>query len=395
MALPRTVTPLDAYTTLVNDLPQWISDVEALRRHTSTKHAEFVAEYTRLLSNARPRRKKTASVSSLRSGDHDEEANPPNVDTTPLDPTSTPAADLVEISPFEAGNKYLYAQVRRRRKPGSSVRSGASGPQRFRTKQMVVIYYDSHVQEQLEALVRKLGAIRNDLRRAKQTTILNRGLYLPQLRRKYDVNVPSSASFEARPFRTTRSMTQKPPADAPAATLPHYEAHSDATFLAVDRDLETAQNLCETAAHQFLRDGDCKVELEDSLKRLESVLGISKEVKAQLEVEKQEAEANAKERAAARGEDVSTDDGELTGWDIMAHNSKSSSNQVLHGTVEGKIIPTLGENNTSQFTSQPPHQPMMMGLGTAEIEVDDESDMSDIEIDIKQFRMARAAGLRI
>ena len=401
MSTPRTVCPLDTYSNLLTSIPQWTTDLTSLREHVIVKHAEFVAEYKRILAHARPKRRKSASIRSIRTSENKHDAEVPAIEVSSAEPGSPPPADPVEISPFEAGNRYLYAQVRRKRKSTSSMRSGASGPQNFRTKQMVVIYYDAQVQIQFEAMVQALGAARNELRKARQADSLSRGLALPRLTRRRD---QTHSALSNTPLQETKTSTPLDLSDKTDANSPQsntlLDAHADSTFLSIDKDLESVQTLCETAAHQFLRDGDCKIELDASLAHFESVIKIIKQVKTQLEKEKR-AKEDVEAREAAEQErekrrilykGLLPDDTPFPG------RTEADSEETLQGsqytTDLGDVLPPSKDPAMEIGLSS--HPPPLMGLGTDEIEVDDDgSDMSDIEVDMKQFRMARATGMRV
>ena len=403
MALPRSVEPLETYSNLVTSVPRWAADLTSLRNHVMNKNAEFVAEYKRILAHAQPKRKKSSSLHSLRAADDGSEAEVPQIETLPGPSLPSAPANPIEISPFEAGNKYLYAQIKRKRKPDSSMRSAASGPQKFRTKQMVVIYYDSHVQDQLEILVKALGAARNELRKARQTNNLSKGLQLPRLARRTDTgyglreNPLQRHAKGPSPVMSTGKPTY--PLQPTTASSNAIDAHADHTFLTVDKDLETVQNLCETAAHQFLRDGDCKVELDNSLEHLQSALQISQEVKRQLDAEKKQAqESRAREEAAQthQSQNLATSESEGSSYGM---ESEFTLYSARGSPPSNGVVVSKADAMDVQLSSHPEPIPsaQAIGLGTAEIEVDDddnESEMSEVEIDIKQFRMARAAGIR-
>jgi hypothetical protein len=53
-------------------------------------------------------------------------------------------------------------------------------------------------------------------------------------------------------------------------------AQKGTPFEFADEQLELAQSLCETAAHRFLRSGDCLKDLEDIQQKLMLVLEVAK-----------------------------------------------------------------------------------------------------------------------
>ncbi len=152
--------------------------------------------------------------------------------------------------------------IRRKRKPGSAG-SGASGP-RYRTRSMIVVYYDSMIQEAFERLVRNIAAARNQIRKGKM-----------------------AASFHAR--MASMGMAENPVAAADEVATVHPKGPrsrsirrdvADAgrvhAFDEADGDLEAAQSLCEVGAHQFLRDGDCAEEIQGARTRLANCLRVAR-----------------------------------------------------------------------------------------------------------------------
>ena len=125
---------------------------------------------------------------------------------------------------------------------------------------------------------------------------------------------------------------------------------AESAFERADKELEAAQSLCEVAAYQFLRDGNCQLELEGIKQRFESALAISKLEREKLEKEKLKEEREEIEKTV-KAEDTSP----------------------------LETVPTV--------TISKPTQPATMDSGI--IEVDDESDSASIEVDISAFRAGR------
>jgi hypothetical protein len=355
------VQPMDAiasFTHLTTNLPDWISQIDSLCSHATQKHAEFAAEYTRLLKTARPKRIKSPSITSIHSTDEalieKSRPSPADAETAPQSP------EFPEISPFEAGNRYLYAQARRKRKPTSSVRSGASGPQKFRSKHSVVIYYDSFIQEQLDTMVKNIASARNNVRKGKMSRSLQKGLQLPALNRRFpDAYNSSTEDLDNPRMRSIKSL----PTDTKITAAQTKPQADDSCFCQADKHLENAQSLCETAAHQFLRDGDCKLELEGVKAKFEVVLTLATESVSKFQAEKD----------AEKEQDEAPTDSEATLYE-------KSSDEV----IGSKLGPAM--NHFAPSLSPLP------GAGAAEIEVDDDEG-SSIDVDITKFRSARAAGV--
>jgi hypothetical protein len=358
--MPQSMDAVTSFSHLTTNLPEWILEIDKLHAHATEKHREFAAEYSRLLQTARPKRIKSPSITSIHStGDKAIERGP---SSTGEDATSPPLA-FPEISPFEAGNRYLYAQARRKRKPTSSVRSGASGPQKFRSKQSVVIYYDSFMQEKLDTMVKNIASARNNIRKGKVSRSLHQGLQLPTFSRQFAQTYNSSSEDPALPhLHSTISL----PIDTKRTVIQTQIPANDSCFCQADKALESAQSLCETAAHQFLRDGDCKLELAGAKAKFEGLMALATEALEKFRAERQSEEEQEEART----------DSEATLCE------KPSQDPIV-----AKLAPSL-----FQYTSQPALN--LVVPGALEIEVD-EDDSSSIDVDISNFRSARAAGGRM
>lgn len=355
------IDPVASFTHLTTNLPDWILQIDRLSTHAAEKHAEFAAEYSRLLqtATAKVKKVKSASISSIHSTDErpsDEARLSSSVNVTSQN------VEFAEISPFEAGNRYIYAQARRKRKPTSSVRSGASGPQKYRSKQALVILYDSYMQEQLDTMVKNIASARNNLRKGKMSRSLQKGLQLPTFGRRFPEIYGSSSEEVGLPqVNSSKSLPIDPKVDA-AQTQPPT---NDGYFCQTDKELDAAQQLCETAAHQFLRDGDCKVELDGVKARFEAGLALAREALPKFEAEKE-----------------SEEDQEEARTDSEATLCEKPSQELF----TAKLAPALHQYQASST-------PNPAGNGVAEIEVDDDDD-SSIDVDITKFFHARAAGGR-
>ncbi|KPI35102.1 uncharacterized protein AB675_1326 [Cyphellophora attinorum] len=379
-----------SFTHLVDNIPQWLEQIKALSAHTKDKNAEFVAEYARLVRAIKPKRMKSPSMCSIHSS-KSKAAQARDADSAK--DADTPATELID--PLAAGNRHLYADqtaAQRKRKSNASMRSGASGPQRFRSKHQVVIYYDGYVQEELDTMCKAVGIGRNNLRKGKNALVANRGFRLPSLSKKYD-NLTSPS------LENIRSMSAKYRNAAPGAKFSlrqnaqQPQDGDEAAFIECDKALEQVQNLLETAAHQFLRDGDCLKELSSAEARLTAIQDLVKATVDSLQKKAdQQAAAEEAERATAdtsRSQSVSDRDcpSLLTDKSSMEPlnaptviQDKPSELAALTQTLEG-----IKSRHPAAIASDPG------GVPTAgmTIEVDDSSSTSSIaEIDISQFRSA-------
>ncbi|KAL2429783.1 hypothetical protein ABEF95_010506 [Exophiala dermatitidis] len=375
-----------SFVFLLDNVPKWKTTIDELSAHADQKHAEFVADYARLVSQIKPKRRRSPSISSIRTDDNEQidshEDAIPSIENAP-----TPLS-RVEINPLEAGNKYLYAQARRRRRPGTSIRSGASGPQKFRNKNQVVVYYDAYLQEQLDSMVKTVGVGRNNLRKGKNALVAAKGFSLPSISARTSRGYPSLDSIRGTPSVSRSSspmVSEKKPAGPPRPSTPGDET----SFFLVDKELESVQSLCETAAHQFLRDGDCKTELDAIRQKFDSVLAQAAVVAEALKNLPQQNQ----QRADA---DRDNSDNTHSCGESEATLSTQPSLDILHTPKLGTgmershlmISHTLEDmKSRGAFFSTPAASGVNNGMAADNIEVDDASDQSSIVVDITQFRM--------
>lgn len=149
---------------------------------------------------------------------------------------------------------------------------------------------------------------------------------------------------ESDPTRSLKLTVKRASRLSPPTESPNFQK--------ADEDLDAAQNLCEVAAHQFLRDGDCIAEIMGARKRFEECLETAK-----AEVKKLQAEEAAKSDVDAKEEAPEPVDKPVI---------------VPIEKIEGPRIPTI-----PTFTS------------TDTIEVDNNSDASSVHIDLTAFRRMR------
>ncbi|EXJ78591.1 hypothetical protein A1O1_08992 [Capronia coronata CBS 617.96] len=398
--MARNMDAHSSFVFLLENLPTWKASIQSLSSHADQKHTEFVTEYARLVNQIKPKRRRSPSMTSVHTTDDNDYPGQPEGDSTPSIDTMPPPLSRIEINPLEAGNKYLYAQARRRRRPGTSIRSGASGPQKFRNKNQVVVYYDAFLQEQLETMVKTIGVGRNNLRKGKNALVAAKGFSLPAL---------SSTTRNHRAYpsldsiRGTTSVSRSTPAlvsgKKPTSHTVQPQAASDdeTSFFLVDKELESIQSLCETAAHQFLRDGDCKTELDSICQRFDAVLAQATAVAESLKNSRQE---NQQE---LDGDREHADNTHSCG-DSVGTLSTQPSLDVLHTPKIGAamdrshlIISHTLEDMKSRgaFFSAPMVSGDNAGMMTDNIEVDDASDQSSVVVDITQFRMTNPRRTRV
>ena len=219
---------------------------------------------------------------------------------------------------------------------------------------MIVVYYDSDIQDAFDALVKCIAGARNNLRKGKNAAtfkarMASMGMGLPPS--------PSSKSVGGFPILDPKMMTTT----LARAKLGRQNGSSTMkSFEDADRDLEEAQNLCERAAHQFLRDGDCNTEIDGTRKRFTNCEGIARIEAERLKKEKDAEEAQAKE-----------DDAE----------PEAPVADITPPTMDEKVIVV-----DVAAKLQPPPLKQCNFAGTGPIEIDDGSDGESMDIDLSAIR---------
>lgn len=253
--------------------------------------------------------------------------SPPKVDNSPQSPQrNTPNRLRGAIA---KGLPALTPPVLRKRKT-ESLASAESGKPKHRTRSMIIVYYDSAVQTDFETLVKHISASRNSMRKGKMAARMASMRMLADLEALADepepelevddtpaaavgaiasdpIDGPNTMLASASPgdqdddgtplpalkFVSTRRMGpmrdlgsnralragpgapgvrragQAGPGGAGAFSRPSDLGSS--IFDELDSGLEWCQSMCEHAAHQFLRDGQCTAEIEGIKSRLNEV----------------------------------------------------------------------------------------------------------------------------
>ncbi|KAF3024248.1 hypothetical protein E8E14_011992 [Neopestalotiopsis sp. 37M] len=219
------------------------------------------------------------------------------------------------------------AVLRKRQKTDSMVSAEGVVPT-YRSRSMIIVYYDSFVQSFFEELVKFVSAQRNHLRRAKMAAKVAEIKRLAELEMPDDDDdddddstlqpgddlIAADPTIPTKPARSdprlhymsTRTMgpTYRSPngiyaqgrsaltASGPGIINRAMSAGDQGPtdiFDELDRSLEFVQSMCEKAAHQFLRDGDCSEEIDKIKKRLEEARRSAQQEMDRLEKENPDA----------------------------------------------------------------------------------------------------------
>ncbi|KAI1258841.1 hypothetical protein F5Y18DRAFT_324358 [Xylariaceae sp. FL1019] len=325
MALPNNIDPLES---VVSNCPDWLKRLEELSGQIQQRQLDL-AKFSEPQPSAPSIRNRGSTESLKPKGDGaaffnadptldappqpvaTESPTTPNEPSRGREPHATPASDPRSNHTNEivaAAQRRARAAVRKQRKTDSMISVEGSRP-KYRSRRMVLVYYDSFVQSFFEELVKFVSAQRNMMRKAKMAA------KVAHIRRLAEMEMPEDESDEAgdtspaglpsagpgssgaanrpdglaplalgtRPLKSQNFMpTRGARNNAFNGRLGYFNEKGD-IWDKLDKGLEFVQGMCEHAAHQFLRDGDCNEEIV--------------RIKARL-VEVQEAAAKEKERAA-------------------------------------------------------------------------------------------------
>ncbi|ESZ97712.1 hypothetical protein SBOR_1899 [Sclerotinia borealis F-4128] len=211
-----------------------------------------------------------------------------------------------------------------RKRKTESLASGNSQAPKYRTRSMIIVYYDSAVQTAFEDLVKFISGNRNAMRKGKMAA------KMAEMRRAAEMEAEeeSDDESESEASMALGSALPKPSAQLKASSEPYSNGviingedtntsagaklqfvstrnmgptrdrmnigntmnmlkgyrrsgsssgagSSPDIFDELDKGLEWCQGQCEHAAHQFLRDGECNTEIENIKRRLGEVREIA------------------------------------------------------------------------------------------------------------------------
>jgi hypothetical protein len=350
------VDALYCFSYITENMPLWMSRVNGLAVHTATKQAEFSDEYQKL-THVQVRRRKNSSCHSIRpvqenEPDSQQDASvPPEGDATDSTAKATPAPNTRKRGTEQA----------------PSIQS-ADGPQVIRIRHNVVIHYDGHTQKELEQVVRDIGSARNNIRKGKMTQLMKRpNLALDMFSKRISLR-EASRSLGAGSDGTRPSAM---------ATIRSRNVHKETSFDFADKQLELAQSLCEAAAHQFLRCGDCSTELENIQQKFKLVLETAESEVERLVEEKKLEEKKLEEKKL---EEEKLEEKKSEGKKPVEVKPEEKKLE------EGKMAETPEQKSAEKPVVPAADKPADPDLPA--IEVDDDSG-SSISIDISAFRSTR------
>ena len=321
---------MDALRHLITNIPDWLKRLEELNNQIEKRQVQLalVAEQSKSKSNGvgtpatRSLRNKGSTESLKPKGEppaHPRETTPPPNDAAAKAPgeQAPPASPAESQSPSAIARMTMQAraagqararQTLRRRQRSDSVVSAEGAAPKFRTRSMIIVYYDSYVQLFFEDLVKFVSASRNMMRKAKMAAKVAQIKRLAELEmpdesdeeseggspkrdgnapiapmeaKDGDEEMPSLRYISTRRLQTPgmlmaqaalgRSMYSRgarPGFGTRGLTNPALDPLEPDVYDDLDKGLEYVQSMCEHAAHQFLRDGDCAEEVGNIERRL-------------------------------------------------------------------------------------------------------------------------------
>lgn len=276
---------LGAFSHLQSNLPAWVTRVSELAAHTSAKHMEYSEAYRRH-ATYKPRRRKNSSVRSIHTDDF-----------VPIAQRECLIPGAVEMSSTVKDATTPPQQASRKRGANETPSIDSSERHAFvSTRHNVIIEYDGHTQKVLEEVVRDIGIARNNIRRGKMSLMprVGAGYRAGLLNKTVNIgtnNQPGGAPSSLSGLACVRSMRTGGGFVGVSGSTASLQKESPFDY--ADKQLELAHGLCETAAYQVLRSGDCGTELDGVEEKFQMLLEmVDKEVK-RLEEEKKQQQAQS------------------------------------------------------------------------------------------------------
>lgn len=289
---------MDALKNITNNVPDWLQRLGDLSGQIEQRQAELASLGQ---SSAKSIRNKGSNESLLRKEENEPAPASPTqdkgaeapADTEPAEPaeptksqgqvSAPPATTSSEIQQqtkqaVTAAQARARAQVRKRHRSQSIV-SVEGNPAAYRSRSMIIVYYDSYVEGFFEELVKFVSASRNLMRKAKMAAKVAQIKRMAEMDNQGDDDddnpeTPSRPLPSLRYLSSSRTSALSPSLSRMTGARGGGGAGAGARdsssdfYDKLDKGLEYVQSMCERAAHQFLRDGDCNEEINNISTRL-------------------------------------------------------------------------------------------------------------------------------
>jgi hypothetical protein len=233
---------------------------------------------------------------------------------------------------------------------------------------MIIVYYDGQIQKEFEQLVRNIGTGRNLLRKGRMAA---KAEALAELASSSESDASEDedvdnirAKIQFRRRAGLSSMRSRPTTRGQSTASPSTST-PESLFESADKDLEQAQALCERAAHQSLREGDCRKELSGMRKHFQQVHDL-----AAIQVAKHKAR---REQETGKKTSMDSERGSAT---------STSSPRPRSSQMDIDIKPVL--------PSKQPEPAIQVTTESMDIEIDDDDD-EDLDFVMPPIRLTSRA----
>lgn len=292
---------------------------------------------------------------------------------TPPSPGSGGIAAAHKVPP--AAHARVKAQVKKRVRSPSMI-SAENAPQTYRTRSMIIVYYDSYVQNFFDDLVRFTSSSRNLMRKAKMAAKVAQIKKMAEM----DVSKTEGQGDSDNPLPSLRYMSSRRigpmggygrPGFGPPGANDKPDAYDN-----LDKGLEVVQSTCEHGAHQFLRDADCNDEIKKIKDKMQHVLDLAHKEMERVQLEEPELAKETGELERPRA-----------CRPISIRREPTSSQKDLNGSAKedsGKLEAARSAHSKSSFI-----EPATSALEVDNADDDDEGIDIDAQLSKIQYRSTR------
>ncbi|UNI21998.1 hypothetical protein JDV02_007928 [Purpureocillium takamizusanense] len=315
---------MDALKNLTNNIPDWQRRLDDLSGQIDRRQAALAALGGQESNNssARSLRNKGSSESlkpkddgPMHTGTDDtnipvpqfEERQqqgdmpPPPAAPFPSSPESENRAALHKHAREAVQAAHSKAQGQTRKKRRSDSMASADGPPTtYRTRSMIIVYYDSYVQGFFDELVRFVSTSRNLMRKARMAARVAQIKRMAEMEMPDDDSNPGDDNSMTDGLPSLRYMSTRRLGPMPASRYGRLggiigDSQPADIYETLDKGLEFVQCTCEHGAHQFLRDADCEEEINKIRARMSEVLAASTQEMERVQREEPELAAESGE----------------------------------------------------------------------------------------------------
>lgn len=265
----------NCFSYLYHNISKWRAEIDDITKKIEAKQEE-IARVPVSLSETLVRNASTESIKPVEGDNAAAESTP----SPKLEVTSAPEPDTAPTPLAARIQNPLFA--RRKRKSASVLSGNQSGPAKYRSRSLIVVYYDSEIQKSFETLVRNMGVGRNMLRKGKMSARINAlsDLVAEDDEEDDDDNEDVDASLAKIGYQPKAGLKGFPSTrfrGPPGPGLPSLRTNASSTesYDLADAALDRAQTFCEKGAHQFLRDGDCTDELTQCKAQFDEIFTVA------------------------------------------------------------------------------------------------------------------------